>query len=144
MAVLKSTAPAAPREGLYSRFDRRISPYAFILPFFIVFGLFGLAPILYTGWVSLFNWNPIGKQSFVGLDNYFKLYADPRFWNATFNTISIWFLSTVPQLFLALGLAQILNNALLRAKTGFRMTIDPAQRHLRGGGGHHLHVHLRT
>src|SRR6476619_6998350 len=105
MAV--STAGAGPRESLGSRFDRRLAPYSFVLPFFLVFGLFGLAPILYTGWVSLFNWNPIGKQEFIGLDNYVRLYADPRFWNATFNTISIWLLSTIPQLFLALGLASV-------------------------------------
>ncbi len=50
---------------------------SFILPFFLVFGVFGLATILYTGWVSLFNWNPIGKQQFIGLDNYFHLWVRP-------------------------------------------------------------------
>lgn len=124
MAVSRTPTPnASPREGWYSRFDRRVAPYAFILPFFLVFGLFGLAPIIYTGWVSLFDWNPIGKQQFIGLDNYFKLWVDPRFWNAAANTISIWFLSTIPQLLLALGLASVLNNALLRLKTPFRMTM---------------------
>jgi len=116
-----ATTDTGLREGWYSRFDRRLSAYLFILPFFIIFGVFGLATILYTGWVSLFAWNPIGKQQFIGLDNYFHLWVDPRFWTATYNTIAIWFLSTVPQLFLALGLAAVLNNALLRFKTGFRM-----------------------
>jgi cellobiose transport system permease protein len=118
----RAAAPTA-REPLSSRFDRVLSPYVFIAPFFIVFGLFGLIPLLFTGWVSLFAWNPIGKQEFIGLDNYFHLVADSRFWNATFNTISIWVLTTIPQLFLALGLATVLNNAVLRFKTGFRMSM---------------------
>lgn len=121
--ALPAQADAVAREGWLDRFDRRWSPYAFILPFFIVFGLFGVFTLLYTGWISLYSWNPIGKQEFIGLDNYIRLWSDPRFWNASINTISIWLLSTFPQLLLALVLANVLNNALLRLKTGFRMTM---------------------
>jgi len=113
----------AAREPLSSRFDRLFSPYAFIAPFFIIFGLFGLIPLLFTAWVSLFAWNPIGDQTFIGMDNYFRLVSDPRFWNATYNTISIWLLTTIPQLFMALGLAAVLNNALLKWKTGWRVAM---------------------
>lgn len=120
MAV-KTDTYKVQRASLSSRLDRRVAPFAYIAPFFIVFGLFGLLPILFTAFVSLHTWNPIGKHTYIGLDNYFHLYADPRFWNATFNTFSIWFLSTIPQLLLALGLAQILNDTLLRLKNPFRM-----------------------
>jgi cellobiose transport system permease protein len=123
MAVIERDSGSTARQRLASFYGRRLEPYAYIAPFFIVFGLFGLAPILYTAWVSLHRWDPLGTQVFIGLDNYVRLYADPRFWNALFNTFSIWFLSTVPQLILALVLAAVLNNALLRLKTVFRMSM---------------------
>ena len=101
-----------------------IEPYLFIAPFFIVFGIFGIAALAYTGWVSLHDWNPIAIDNpFVGLDNYTRLMEDPRFWNSVWNTFTIWLLSTIPQLALALFLAHVLNEALLRWKTGFRVTM---------------------
>jgi cellobiose transport system permease protein len=123
MAVIDRGSGISTQQRLVRFYGRRVEPYAYIAPFFIVFGLFGLAPILYTAWVSLHKWDPLGTQTFIGLDNYVRLYADPRFWNALFNTFSIWFLSTVPQLFLALVLANVLNSALLRLKTVFRMSM---------------------
>lgn len=102
---------------------RRVVPYVYIAPFFVVFGIFGLFPIGYTLWVSFHEWNPIGDQTWLGLQNYADLVADPRFWRATVNTFSIWFISTVPQLGVALGLAAVLNRSLLRIRTGFRMAV---------------------
>ena len=101
-----------------------IEPYLFIAPFFILFSIFGVAAIAYTGWVSLHEWNPIAVDNpFIGLDNYTRLFADPRFWNAARNTFSIWFISTIPQLTLALLLAHILNETLLRWQNGFRVSM---------------------
>lgn len=112
------------RGRLRARLDERGSPWLYIAPFFIIFLVFGLFPILYTGWVSLHQWNPIGTRQWVGLDNFRQLLlADPRFWRAVRNTFSIWFISTVPQLLLALGLAHILNRNLLRWSTAFRMGV---------------------
>ncbi len=102
----------------------RITPYLLIAPFFVVFLIFGLFPLGYTMFVSLNEWNLIAgdEHTFVGLDNYRRLLEDPNFWNALGNTLSIWVLSTVPQLIFALGLAHILNTR-LRARTFFRMGV---------------------
>lgn len=101
----------------------KATPYLYIAPFFVIFGLFGLFPLLFNGWVSLHNWNPIGAQSWVGLDNFTRLVHDPRFWNALFNTVSILVLSSIPMLSAALALASVLNQRLLFGKTGFRMSL---------------------
>lgn len=101
----------------------RLAPYAYIAPFFVIFAVFGLFPLLFTFYVALFDWNPIGERAFVGLDNFSKLYGDERFWNALRNTFSIWVISTVPQLLIALGLAHLLNHARLRAAAFFRMVV---------------------
>ncbi len=111
-------------DGLLRTYRRYIQPYLYIAPFFIVFSIFGLYPLIYTGWVSLHEWDPIGDNTFIGLDNYRRLLSeDPRFWNSVRNTLSIWAISTVPQLLLALVLAQTLNQRLLRGKTFFRMAV---------------------
>ncbi|CAL9435945.1 Lactose transport system permease protein LacF [Actinosynnema sp. ALI-1.44] len=101
----------------------RLAPYAYIAPFFVLFAVFGLFPFLFTFYVALFDWNPIGEHTFIGADNFTRMLDDPRFWNAARNTVSIWFLSTVPQLFLALLLAHLLNHARLRFALFFRMSV---------------------
>ncbi|MGI5131288.1 carbohydrate ABC transporter permease [Pseudonocardia sp. CA-107938] len=114
-----SSGPSAVRLPL----RERIAPYAYIAPFFVLFGVFGLLPFLFTFYIALFDWNPIGDQTFIGVDNFTRMFADPRFWNATGNTISIWLLSTIPQLLVALLLAHVLNHARLRFALFFRMSI---------------------
>jgi cellobiose transport system permease protein len=103
--------------------DLRVSPYAYVAPFFLLFCAFGLFPLVYTAWVSLHEWSLLSEtQTFVGLDNYSALLSDGYFWNATFNTLSIGVLSTVPQLMLAIWLAHLLNRR-LRFQTLFRVAL---------------------
>jgi cellobiose transport system permease protein len=105
------------------RADARLSPYAYVAPFFVLFGVFGLFPLLYTAWVSLTDRNLLSSHTdFVGLHNYGRLLHDSYFWNAVGNTLGIWVISTLPQLVLALVLAHVLNTK-LRARTFFRMCI---------------------
>ncbi|GGL18321.1 sugar ABC transporter permease [Sphaerisporangium melleum] len=100
-----------------------MAPYAYIAPFFVIFAVFGLLPLLFTFYVALYDWNPIGDHLFIGLDNFARLLADARFWNAARNTLSIWLLSTVPQLLGALLLAHLLNHVRLRFALLFRMSM---------------------
>lgn len=105
-----------------SRMDH-ISGYLYISPFFIIFGIFGIFPILFTAFVSLNRWNMLGDREFVGFRNYELLMQDPMFWKSMTNTFAIWFLSTLPQLFLALILAFVLNQAFLKGKSFFRLAV---------------------
>jgi len=100
-----------------------VAGYAFVSPFFIMFGIFGLFPIVFTLWVSLHDWRLLGgKEGWVGLANYSALLHDDNFWNALVNTLGIFLLATIPQLLFALGLAQLLNER-LRARTFWRMGV---------------------
>ena len=93
-------------KNLFYRLDLKGSPYLYIAPFFVLFGLFGLFPLAYTAWVSLHDWQLISDtHTFIGLQNYRDLFADDSFWNALRNTGQIWVLSTVPQLIAAIFLA---------------------------------------
>ncbi|MFB7949774.1 carbohydrate ABC transporter permease, partial [Kitasatospora phosalacinea] len=124
-----TTGPGAARPARAAAPRRRGNPlrhlpaYSFIAPFFLVFGVFGLYPLAYTGWVSLHHWDRLsGDGGFAGLDNFRELFADPDFYTATFNTFSIFLLSTAPQLALALGVAWLLDRR-LRARTAWRALV---------------------
>ncbi|MFC5801941.1 carbohydrate ABC transporter permease [Streptomyces formicae] len=110
------------RSTLLHRLDLHGAPYAFIVPFFAVFAAFSLYPLIYTAWISLHRVElaSMDLMEWVAFDNYTALWGDERFWNALFNTITIGVISTVPQLFMALGLAHLLNYR-LRASAFFRV-----------------------
>jgi cellobiose transport system permease protein len=109
--------------GWVRRLDVKVSPYAYVAPFFLIFLAFGLFPLGYTAYVSLTDRNLLNPvSSFVGLGNYTELLHDSYFWNAVENTLGIWVISTVPQLLIALGLAHVLNTK-LRVRTLFRMSV---------------------
>lgn len=96
---------------------------AFVSPYFLVFAVFGLFPLVYTAWVSMHEWTLLaGKVEFIGLANYRELFVDSAFWRALVNTFGIFVLATVPQLVLATVLAQMLNTQ-LRARTLWRMGV---------------------
>ncbi|MEU9734325.1 sugar ABC transporter permease [Streptomyces sp. NPDC048002] len=119
------TAPAKPisppRPPAVRRAWRKVSPYAYIAPFFTLFAAFGLFPLIYTAFVSLYRveLQTPGDMEWRGLDNYTALLGDEFFWTSLRNTFTIGVLSTVPQLVMALGLAHLLNYR-LRGRTFLR------------------------
>src|SRR5690606_20796426 len=70
-------ARAARRPGR-SRIRYALTVLAFLLPSAIPLTMFVLAPMVSAAWVSLLKWNLIAPPVFVGLDNYTKLFADPK------------------------------------------------------------------
>ncbi len=106
-----------------SRWDLKVSPYLYISPFFILFAITGLFPLLYTGYVSVHEWSLIGGEGdFVGFDNFAFTLQNPNFWIALRNTASIFLLSSVPQLILAITIAAVLDTN-IRGKTFWRMGV---------------------
>ena len=124
--TLTATAPprtARPPAPL-RRFLARVSPYAYIAPFFTLFAAFGLFPLIYTAYVSLYRveLQTPGQMEWRGLGNYTAIFGDEFFWTALRNTFTIGVLSTVPQLMMAIGLAHLLNYK-LRGRTFFRVAM---------------------
>ena len=125
----QGVAPAAPRppkltwRQRLSNMDVKWSPYLYIAPFLIVFGVVGLFPLLYTSYLSLFDRDLLDLEgAYIGLGNYTELLRDSQFWNALVNTLSIFVLSTGPQIVVAVALAALLNTR-LRAPTGWRVGV---------------------
>lgn len=104
-------------------FDKTYMPYVLVSPFFILFGIFGLFPIIYNGIVAFRRWHILRPEEdgWYGFKNFERLFTDGDFANAIVNTFGIFLLSTVPQLLMALVLANLLNRK-LRAQTWWRVT----------------------
>ena len=127
---------------LLSWLDLRAAPYFFISPYFLLFAIFGIFPLIFTAWVSLHDWQLAGDKTFIGLENYTELLADEKFWNAVVNTVGIFVIATVPQLVLALLLANALNKR-LRGRLVLRLGILAAADHLGGRRRRRLHPAVR-
>ena len=74
--------------------------YIFIAPFFIIFAVFQLIPLVSTIYYSFFEYYRSGLKiigpSFVGLKNYITLFATdlPKYFS---NTLILWIIGFVPR-----------------------------------------------
>ncbi|WP_227394856.1 carbohydrate ABC transporter permease [Jeotgalibacillus aurantiacus] len=100
-----------------------IAGYLFVSPFFILFAIFGLFPMLFSFYLAFFKWNGLGEMTFNGINNFTIIFNDPIFWKSIYNTVVIGLLGTVPQLIVAFLLAYALNAQALRFKNTFRVAI---------------------
>ncbi len=94
--------------------------YAYISPFYLLFIVFGLFPIVAGLYLSFFSWDGISKALFVGLRNYARLLTDPMFWKALYNTAYIGVFAHIFILGGGLVLAYILNSDLVKRKDLFK------------------------
>jgi multiple sugar transport system permease protein len=102
---------------------RNLWIYAFLLPTFVLYGLYTLYPMIASYWYSLVRWNGFSsEQTFVGLANYEAVMADPLFWSSVKVTLLFMLVVAPLRVFGALGLAILLNNPKL-PWTGFFRTV---------------------
>ena len=106
-----------------------VAGWLFVSPMIIILGLFLVLPVLMALWVSLTSWqgntNPIGGSPFVGLSNYTDLFVKDSLTRSNFmqsigNTFYYVLLVVPLQTILALALALLVNNKMLKAKSFFR------------------------
>ncbi len=93
--------------------------YLFILPFFLIYGIFQLVPFVQTVYYSFFEYFRSGLKwigpTFVGLENYKTLLsADlPKYLG---NTMIMWLMGFIPQIVVSLVLAAWFTDARLRIR----------------------------
>lgn len=93
--------------------------YFFIAPFFIIYIIFSLIPLLSTFVYSFFESYRIGIEqvgpNFIGLANY-KAILETDFPKYTFNTVLLWLCNFIPQIIVSLLLAVWFTSTSLRIK----------------------------
>lgn len=109
-----------PKKGMAKvLYDNRVA-YAYIAPFFILFAIFSLFPIMMGFGLSFFRWDGMSAMHFIGFENYGNLLRDVLFWKALKNTLLIGVVAHIPILFGGLVLAYILNAKLIRGENIFK------------------------
>lgn len=94
---------------------RKISwPFVFIAPFFIIYGIFNLFPILFSFYISLTKWRGFGPMEFIGLDNYVALLQDKAFYRSVLNSFVIVLEAMIPIQLLGLLLALLINYGIVK------------------------------
>jgi len=97
------------------RQPRKWAPYLFVSPFFILFGVFGLFPLVFSIYLSLHSWDPaagLAAMEWVGFENYlYALQSDDWLRASLYNTFWMALVSGLPQHLLAMPLAYFLHSA---------------------------------
>lgn len=121
-----NTQQVRKKSPLSEKAKESISGYLYISPFFILFGIFGLFPMLFSFYLGFQKWNGLGgfdSMEYVGFQNFKWILTDELFWTSLSNTLIMWVLGTIPQLLVGIILAYSLNSVLIRMKTFFRVSI---------------------
>ncbi|GHF22916.1 carbohydrate ABC transporter permease [Pseudolysinimonas yzui] len=91
----------------------------FLLPALTLFAVFVVYPIVYNIQASTLEWDGVNPGTFIGLDNYVRLFQDPTFL-ITLRNSAYWIpLTIVPQALIGLLLALALNRGIF-ASTFYR------------------------
>ena len=93
------------------------APYFFVLPFVLLFLVFGLFPIGFSLYLVFHAWDPVqGLQSmqFVGMENLSFAIEDPLVWTSLGNTLILAVASGLPQHLVAIPLAYLISERLGR------------------------------
>lgn len=131
MTVEQSTtishAQPTQRKGFNSWWQRnqiKVTPYLYIAPFFLLFGIFLAYPVIDSFWISFHSQQGISTPEFVGLRNYFNLLQDPRFKQSVLNSTVYALGSVFIQIPLAFILAVVIHSSLVpwyNAKSAYRL-----------------------
>ncbi|MDL2229156.1 sugar ABC transporter permease [Treponema sp. OttesenSCG-928-L16] len=104
---------------------KKASPYFLLAPAHIILMLIIGLPSLYVLWLSL-NVSSWGTSlDFVGMANYLKIFRDPYFWRAVFNTFVVVIGVVYTEMLLGLGLAALFAGGIPFKKFMFSIVLMP-------------------
>ncbi|MBO3663763.1 carbohydrate ABC transporter permease [Microbacterium stercoris] len=105
-------------------YNQRLAPYLFILPFLVTLVVFWLVPV---GRSVIMSFQEVlyGQATFIGTENYDRLWRDPVFWKAMFNSLRYMVLTLVLLIPIPMVLAAIINSKIgsPRVKNFFKSSL---------------------
>ena len=91
---------------------RNISPYVYLVPSLLIFGIFLFYPFFKTIYLSLYKTNKMGQaRLFVGFGNYKDLLTSPSFYNSLIVTVEFVVIVVIGSMLLGLIGALLCNKA---------------------------------
>lgn len=100
----------------------KLFPYLMCLPAFIIFTCFVLIPFIESIWISLYQWNGMGKMTHIGFKNYWYVVRDNVFWQAMGHTFIYAIVVTVAKNILGLILGMLIMKE-FHGRTILRVTL---------------------
>lgn len=88
----------------------------FIMPAFILYTIFIVAPVFFSTYYSFTSWDGIGMPKMNGIQNYIKMFSMKDYWKVLLNTIKLIGASV----FIQIPVATILSFLLLRRTKGYK------------------------
>jgi raffinose/stachyose/melibiose transport system permease protein len=127
------SAPRAGADGAASADRRRVRvrapgeprnvAYLYLAPAFAFYVLFAFGPLLYTTWLSFFDWDGLTVGEWVGLENYSKVLSDPDIRASFVHSFELILFYAVLPVLLGLLLASLLAHGRVRGVTFFRAVL---------------------
>lgn len=102
---------------------KKVAPYLFLLPFMIIFVAFQIYPMINGVIIGFYRYRGLLERTYVGLDNYSRLFNDPQFTlalkNTTYYTVgTLILLIPIPMIF-----AAILHSKRTKGRVFFQTTM---------------------
>lgn len=97
--------------------------YYFVAPFFFLFAVFSLYPLLFSLYLTFVRWDGLTPMRWVGMANFAVMLDDEILLESLWNTLVIGLLHVPPMLALAFLLAVALNSSWMRLRALFRTSI---------------------
>ena len=95
--------------------------YLFLIPSLAVFAVFMFYPLLYTFYLSFFEWNMVKPvKKFVGLNNYIAVFRDPNTFKILGNTLAYILVLLVLNFVLPYILSFILSAVIRHGKSFYK------------------------
>jgi raffinose/stachyose/melibiose transport system permease protein len=101
---------------------RRVA-YLYLAPAFAFYLLFAFGPLVYTTWLSFFDWDGLTVGTWVGLDNYDEVITDPDIRASFVHSFELIFFYAVLPCVLGLLLASVIAHSRVRGVTFFRAVL---------------------
>ncbi|MFJ6464784.1 carbohydrate ABC transporter permease [Streptomyces sp. NPDC091387] len=115
---VRAARPAAHRARRH-----RLVPLLYVLPAFLFYGAFVIAPWVHSVWLSFWNWNGVGVATWAGLDNYTAVFDEPALRSALLHAFVFILFYTVIPVSLGLVLAALVASVPWRAMPLIRTVI---------------------
>jgi raffinose/stachyose/melibiose transport system permease protein len=113
-------SPAGSRLGERPPGEPRRIAYLYLLPALIACGLFVLAPLGHSGWLSLFEWDGVSVGEWVGFDNYTDILGDSDLRAAFVHALILLVFYAVLPVCVGLVLAAAMSRSRVRGMAAFR------------------------
>ncbi len=88
----------------------------FVLPAFILYSVFIIAPVFFSTYYSFTSWDGIGMPKINGIQNYIKMFSLKDYWKVLLNTLKLIGASV----FIQIPIATVLSFLLLRKTKGYK------------------------